>query len=139
MKNAVTNSSRSSVTLRVLFLPRLTVHWGLRSGGIGEVQAETQTPSAEWLHHLWGPLSPHGMSCTRLTHKESSWRFWQVVFWARYARGMCHFQSTFSSQFQLAGATGDSWPSHKPRRKMKWEFVHTLSSSATTFLFFFFA
>lgn len=54
MKNAVTNSSRSSVTLRVLFLAHLTVHWGLRIGEKGEVQAETQTPSAEWLRHLWG-------------------------------------------------------------------------------------
>ena len=65
MKNAVTNSSRSSVTLRVLFLTHLTVHWGLRIGEIGKVQAETQTPSAEWLHYLWGV-------------SESSW---DVLYW----------------------------------------------------------
>lgn len=97
----------------------------LRIGGRVSAEAETQAPSTEWLHHPHHPLSPPGMSCIWLALKESAWRFWQVVFRAGSERGMWHFQPTSPGQNSVGRQTEKRWPSHMPRRKVKWEFVDT--------------
>lgn len=127
MKNAVTNSSRSSVTLRVL---SRSSHSPLGFENWRNKRSSSRNPDSFcWM----APLSVGGlwvlMGCpvlgwpTRRAH--GGFGRW---FSGLGLQGVCVISSPhFLARIQLAGDTGDSWPSRKPRRKMKWEFVNTLS------------